>query len=88
MTRFFVRLMALILAVSVFAASAALVAQLRPESAGGWFVLALALVAVVLGPFLVYRAGMHQIVGVADVDQTQRMPHLVGGDPVGRVGVQ
>lgn len=61
MTWFFVRLMALILAVSVFAASAALVAQLRPESAGGWFVLALALAAAVLAPFLVYRAVMHQI---------------------------
>ncbi len=61
MARFFARLMAIILAASVFAAGAALTAQLRPESGAGWVILAVAILFVFLAPVLVYRAVMHQV---------------------------
>jgi hypothetical protein len=55
MSRFFARLLAVILAGAAFAAALALIVQIRPESLGGWMVMAL-LGAGALGlPVLVYR---------------------------------
>ena len=56
MSAFFARLFAVILAAAVFVAAVALLVQMRPESAGGWALMAaLALGALIL-PIVVYRA--------------------------------
>ena len=55
MNGFFARLFAIILAGAVFAGAAALVAQMRPESAGGWVLLAGLGAATLLAPVIVYR---------------------------------
>ncbi len=63
MARFFARIFAFLLAASVFVVSVALLFQIRPESAGGWFVLALLGAAALAAPFLVYVAVMGRFSG-------------------------
>lgn len=55
MSRFFARLFAVVLAGAVFAAAAAVLLQMRPESAGGWFLLAGLGAGTLLAPIIVYR---------------------------------
>ena len=55
MSRFFARLFAVILAGAVFAAAAALLAQMRPESVGGWALMAGLGAATLLLPVVVYN---------------------------------
>ena len=65
MARFFSRVFAFLLAASVFVVAVVFVFQVRPESAGGWIVLAV-LSALALGaPFLVYRSVMGRFQGPA-----------------------
>lgn len=58
MARFFARILAFVLAVSVFALCVLLLAQVRPESQGGWIVIIMLGLLTLAAPFLVYRAVM------------------------------
>ncbi len=61
MTRFFARLFAILLSVSIFVIGAAFLAQIEPISGGGWIVLGLVGLAVLGGPVLVYFFVMSQV---------------------------
>ena len=63
MARFFARMFAVLLAMSVFVIAAVLVIQIRPESPGGWFVIALLGAAALASPILVYKAVMGRFSG-------------------------
>ena len=55
MGAFITRFLAVLLSGSVFVAGAVLVAQLHPESVGGWGVLALFAAGALTAPLVVYR---------------------------------
>jgi hypothetical protein len=61
MIRFLARIFAFVLAATAFVLGAALLVQLRPESAGGWGVLAGAGLVVLLLPVLIYRGIMGRV---------------------------
>lgn len=61
MTRFFARFFALTLAVAAFVIGGVLLAQIRPVSPGGWVLMAIGAVCVLLGPFLIYRGVMSRV---------------------------
>ena len=65
MVRFFARIFAFLLAVSVFAIAVVLVLHIRPESPGGWFVLVLLGAAALTSPFWVYVGVMGRFNGPA-----------------------
>ncbi len=63
MRRFFARLLAIILSVSVFVVGAALLVQIEPLGTGGWIFMGLAVLALIGGPVLIYHAIMGQVGG-------------------------
>lgn len=58
MTRFFARLLAFILAVTLLAAALMLIVNLRPESTGGYVLIAILLALAFVLPVVIYRAMM------------------------------
>jgi hypothetical protein len=63
MARLFARIFAFILAASVFVIAAVLVFQVRPESTGGWIVMAILGAGALASPVLVYVAVMGRFSG-------------------------
>lgn len=61
MMRFFARIFAIVVAGAVFAACAAILIQMRPESLGGWAVMAGLALGALLAPVVLYRALMRPL---------------------------
>lgn len=58
MTRFFARLLSFILAVTLLAAALMVIVNLRPESMGGYVLIAILLALAFVLPVVIYRAMM------------------------------
>lgn len=61
MIRFLARLFAIVLSLSIFVVGAALLAQMRPVSSGGWVFMGVLGIGIIAGPVLVYRLVMGRI---------------------------
>ncbi len=62
MIRFFARLFALMIAGAAFAAAAAILIQMRPESLGGWAVMAGLAAGALVMPVVIYQAFMRPLI--------------------------